>query len=195
MKDAVATMGTILPEDAGGRDAVHVAVFSASSNIKLFPGQGVSIVGRGELDTVVAPLGETIGIVDPFLGHSVEPGNRFWVYLFPRTITALSHRWNHPAFEETGSSYAPPAAKIASEEWLREFVRRSDVPSYESVMGLAAARADQTDVYDDGYDADYLIFHGQDAHGEIPDKFWKHVEIVLGRPIRGSRAKYFSCSC
>lgn len=193
MKDAVATMGGVLPEDAGGRDAVHVAVFSAYSNTRLFAGQDVSLVETGGRDEKVAPGGEPIGIVDPFLRHSVEPGNRVWIYLYPRTITALSHRWSHPAWEGlAGSSYAPPSAKLASEKWLREFVRRTDCPSYEEVMGLAAKRADRSD---DDPDEEYLLVRGSDAHGEIPPEFWDHAEVVLGRPIKGERAKFFSCSC
>lgn len=192
MKDAVATMGNVLPEDAGGRDAVHVAVFSAFSNVKLFPGQEISIVERGERDAKVAPGGNVVGIVDPFLSHSVEPTARFWAYLYPRTITALSHRWSHPAFEAVGSSYAPPSLKLASEEWLRDFVSRTDCPSYEEVMALAARRADRSDDYPDD---DYLLVIGSDAHGEIPPAFWDHVETVLGRPVKGARAAYFSCSC
>lgn len=189
MKDAVATMGNLLPEDAAGRDAVHVAVFSAVSSVKLFPGQDVGAVSDGEgRDVAVAPLGAPlIGIVDPFLKVPAMPGERFWVYLYPRTITALAHRWSHPAFEGAETTYAPPTAKLESEKWLRDFCDGSDCPSYESVMGK---------IIDGGssWDDDYLHFDGHDAHGEIPDEFWKHVEIVLGhRPAR--TPKYFSCSC
>lgn len=193
MKDAVETMGGILPENAGGRDAVHVAVFSASSNIRLFPGQDVSLVETGGRDEMVAPGGDTIGIVDPFLRHSVEPGYRFWVYLYPRTITALSHRWTHPAWEGLhGSSYVPPSAKLASEKWLREFIANTECPDYEETLALAARRADCSDDYPE---EDYLLVRGIDAHGEIPPEFWDHVENVIGRPIRGKKATYFSCSC
>jgi hypothetical protein len=52
-KDAVATMGDVLPEDAGGRDAVHVAVFSAVSEERLFAGHEIIIVSHGERDTLV----------------------------------------------------------------------------------------------------------------------------------------------
>lgn len=192
MKDAVATMGNVLPDDAGGRDAVHVAVFSATSVERLFPGQDIAIAQRGELDAVVTSQGEHVAIVDPFLRGSVEPGNRFWAYLYPRTITALSHRWGHPAFEKTDSVYAPPAGKLTSEQWLRDFINRSDCPGYEDVIAAAAKVADDRN---NAFDPDYLHFNDRDAHGEIPAEFWDHVAVVLGRPIKGQRPTYFSCSC
>ena len=197
MKDAVATMGNVLPEDAGGRDAVHVAVFSAIADSRLFPSEEIAIVEQGERDTKVRSarhdeVDRSVGIVDPFLRGVIEPGTRFWVYLYPRTITALAHRWSHPSFEDTGSVYSPPSTKLASEQWLRDFVARTDCPSYEHVMALAADRADGCD---DDPDSDYLLVRGQDAHGEIPPEFWDHIQVMLGRPIRGRRAEYFSCSC
>ena len=42
--DAVALKVICLPEDAAGRDAVHVAVFSATCGVKLFPGQYVGAI-------------------------------------------------------------------------------------------------------------------------------------------------------
>lgn len=192
MKDAVATMGDLLPDDAGGRDAVHVAVFSAYSAIPLFPMQRISRTGATNgVDSEVGIIGAAIAIVDPFLTVPVLPGRRFWAYLLPRTITGLSHKWAHPAFEESETVYAPPASKLASEKWLRNFCENADCPGYEEVMGLAAARADG----DDGWCGEYLQVSGKDAHGEIPPAFWDHVEVVLGRPIKGERATYFSCSC
>ena len=193
MKDAVATMGNILPDDAGGRDAVHVAVFSAHSKARLYPGRRVGIVAHGEVDTEVSHKGEHIGIVDPFLDDPTEPGERVWVYLYPRTITGLSHKWSHPAFEETATTYAPPSSKLTSEKWLRDFIGGADCPGYETVIGAAASVADGSS--GSRWDGDYLHFDGLDAHGEIPPEFWDHVSVVLGRPIKGPRAKYFSCGC
>ena len=190
MKDAVATMGGLLPEDAGGRDAVHVAVFSAISEEKLFPGQDVAISEIGERDARVASNGDLIGIVDPFLEKPVFPGQRCWVYLYPRTITALNHRWSHPAFAADNGVYFTPSNKIGSENWLRDFCAHNDCPSYTQTLALA-------ENFINGYteDDEYLLVRGQDAHGEIPAEFWVNVGIVLGRPIPPKCPTYFTCSC
>lgn len=193
MKDAVATMGDILPDDAGGRDAVHVAVFSAVSEERLFPGQDVALGSLEGRDATVRSVGEHIGIVDPFVKQPVPAGARFWVYLYPRSITGLSHRWMHPAFEgNSGAAYSPPANKLASEQWLRNFCANADCPRYEIVLAEASKVADGNNpAWDDGY----LHFNDYDAHGDIPPEFWDHVEVVLGRPIKGRKPSYFSCSC
>jgi len=210
MKDAVATMGTILPDDAGGRDAVHVAVIAVVADSKLAPGQDVGLL------TGIAPNGEKfasakpdekIGIVDPFLKSMVWPNQRFWLYLYPRTITGLSHKWTHPAFPEDtpGTTYAAPAQKLSSEQWLRDFVKRADCPDYDTVLAAAVGdheknrKPEEDPAGYEGYfssnnDGEYLYFGGRDAHGEIPPEFWDHVEIVTGRKIE-KRAKYFTCSC
>lgn len=202
MKDAVATMGMPLPEDAGGRDAVHVAVFSARAPVKVFPGQPMGIVDAEPVergDTVVSPLAPPIGIVDPFLAAEIAPGGRFWVYLFPRTITALAHRWNHPAFERADvinaaqsrpaskPHYSTPTMALASERWLRDWCEedRYDRPTYNQLMAAVE--------YADG--TEYLTINGSEVRGEIPGEIWGHIENVLGRRIPGTKPTYFSCSC
>jgi hypothetical protein len=193
MKDAVATMGGLLPDDAGGRDAVHVAVFSATSDENLSPCQPVGLVEHTGRDAKVrSAAGESVGIVDPFLKGIAGAGSRFWVYLYPRTITGLAHQWTHPSFEDAATSYARPTDRAASEAWLQEFCRAADCPGYHAVMGKAEQIADGGGA---SWDDEYMHFDGMDAHGDIPPEFWDHVEVVLGRPIQGERAKYFSCSC
>lgn len=194
--DAVATMGGLLPAEAWGRDAVHVAVFSAYSTEPLKPGQRVAILNEeGGKDMRVRSDGTHVGIVDPFLSAVVERGERFWVYLYPRTITALSHRWSHPAFEATASVYSPPSDKLRSEEWLRDFCAHNDCPEYESVLAKAARFIRSGDNGASWADNEYLHFNGQDAHASIPPEFWDHVETIIGQKAVGEKPKYFSCSC
>jgi hypothetical protein len=187
-KDAVATMGGLLPDDAGGRDAVHVAVFAAVSEEKLKPGQDIGIDRHGETDTKVSSKGTKVAIVDPFLARAVLPGERFWAYLYPRTITSLSHRWGHPAFENTATAYTNPSSKLAAEQWIKDYIDHiSNGPSYEVLLRTAAT-------YIDSGDTDENLHFGEDASGEISREFWEKIETVLGKKSK-HRPEYFSCAC
>ena len=187
--DALETLGTIINESAG-RDAIHLAVEPAVAAQKLYPGQDVGFVDGG-----VGPCEKPLGIVDPFLKAPVQPGERFWLVVYPRQITSLRHVWSHPSFPENP---APSASRVASEKWLREFISRSDCPDYDSVIAIASGeRRVLCEDYGASYkDGDYLYFSGLDAHGEIPSEFWDHLEIVTGKKFgAGERPSYFSCSC
>lgn len=196
MKDAVATMGAVLPDDAGGRDAVHVAVISVIAGQMLKPGDDIGFKTpdvSGTSEQEVFADGKPIGIVDPFIKGHIKKGQRFWLYLYPRTITGLSHRWTHPAFgDDVGTAYGTPSQKLAAEQWIKAFVARSDCPSYEELIAEAAKI---TDGHNDSWSGEFMHFSGRDAHGEIPDEFWIMAEIVLGRPIKGDKPSFFSCSC
>lgn len=186
MKDAVATMGGLLPDDAGGRDAVHVAVFSAHSAVPLFPSQRVAIVSSGEQDTEVSPLGECCGIVDPFLMTAVKPGERCWIYLYPRTITALSHRWSHPAFEVTAAVYVAPSRKLTSEKWIREYADRLNL-AYVDLMDGAAEWL---------RDGEWLCQGGKLEGESTSDEFWSHYGIVTQTLVApDKRENFFTCAC
>lgn len=191
MKDAVATMGGLLPDDASGRDAVHVAVFSAHSGVKVYPGQDVAIVTQSEPDSEVSPVGGMlIGIVDPFLRTPAMPGERFWVYLYPRTITSLAHRWGHPAFGEASQSYAPPSSKIESELWLAKFCADYDNKEYNFKLREVLEK-----VFDGKHYDEYITLLGSDEKGDIPPELWRHCAIVFGKPIPSDHPTFFSCSC
>ena len=191
-KDAVATMGEILTDDVGGRDAVHVAVIAVKAGTVLCAGAHVGLTQNEAGEYVAHYSGEEIGIVDPFIKDLVKPNQRFWLYLYPRTITSLRHNWTHPAFADakTGETYARPTERAESEAWLRAFCETNDCPGYLTVMSVIAGETGEHNQWDD----EYLHFNGVDAHGDIPDEFWMHVENVLGRKIE-KKAKYWSCSC
>lgn len=98
------------------RDAVHIAIAPVVAIETLRPGEhvGLSTDGRG------TKLATAIGIVDPFLKDSVKSGERFWVFLYPRTITSLRHEWTHPAFAK-----AEPRAFPESEAFLTDLGART----------------------------------------------------------------------
>lgn len=188
--DALETLGSIIG-DGAGRDAIHLAVEPSIAAETLYPGQHVGFVDGG-IGRCKAP----VGIVDPFLVGAVHVGQRFWLVVYPRQITSLRHVWTHPAFDEAQIAVIGPD-KAASEEWLRDFCAHSDCPGYDSVMAVINGGSGvQLDEYSgrSRIDGDYMHFDGSDAHGEIPDEFWDHIEIVTGKKAT-HRASYFSCSC
>jgi hypothetical protein len=194
-------MGEILPADVEGRDAVHVAVIAVTAGHWLQAGDHVAVYGAEPKLTALAEDGDgTVGIVDPFLSKKVKKGERFWLYLYPRTITALSHKWSHPAFDgmekAKDSVYAVPNLKLKSEQWLRDFTDRTDCPGYERLMELIANEGIGKEGRGCRNDGEYLHIAGSSAYGAIPREFWDHVEIVLGNKIPDNkRATYFTCSC
>ena len=184
-------LGKLAADDAE-RDAVHVAIFPTTSEETLHPGQPVAVCVNGQ--ATADPEG--VGIVDPFLGSAVYPGQRFFVCLYPNTVTGMRHHWAHPSF-----SGCPPTApsKEESETWLRNFCDHEDTPGYEPVM--AALRGEAIEPIDEVYgsqsyriDDKYFMWWGRDAHSEIPPEFWLHAEIVTGLKF-DIRPESFACSC
>lgn len=187
----VTKLGVLLDATAQ-RDAVHIAVAPVVATEPLAPGDHIGFVqGEEGPSRVQRRVLGAIGIVDPFLKSRVMPGDWFWMFLYPQTITSLRHQWTHPAFERAAEP--PLTGKAESERWLRAFIDGADCPSYEAVIATAIGEIGSKDQWDPG---EYLHFNGQDAHGEIPPEFWDHVEIVTGRTIpKDKRAARFSCGC
>ncbi len=196
------------------RDAVHVACYPLVAAETMAVGEDVVLTsdGQGRGIDSEAEVKHAVGVVDPFLKRAVEKGERFWLLLYPRTITDMKHHWTHPAFDQE-----PPlvvdgivCTKEDSEVWLRTFLRIADCPGYDIVMAAIAgeyvenllgyiAEEDVKNHPDYGIgayrmDNENLFFVGRDAHGDIPDIFWKHVENVMGKPC-AVKPKYFTCSC
>jgi hypothetical protein len=168
------------------RDAIHVAVAPVVAGERLYPGQHVGVRdGRGT-------AGAThIGIVDPFLPGPVYQEQRFWLFLYPGSITSLRHHWEHPEFPDgPAGPDAPENAKdpaiSTSAAWLCDYA--SDLGlSYDALMRGA----------DDWIESGEYLNCGSLLDGiETSDEFWTHYEAVTGRKVpRGRRDSFFTCSC
>lgn len=175
-------LGELVDADAG-RDAVHVAILPVVAARTLFPGQRIGITPDGAMETQY-PL----GIVDPYLANPVRPGERFYLCLFPNSVTSLRHVWTHPFVGEEGTIPAS-TDKAWSEMWLRVYAKKLncyDTPekAYQSLIeGLQSGRihAHGTDLYE---------YSGLDDAENLEE----HAEVVLGHKI-GLRGFSFSCSC
>lgn len=183
MADIPEFLGKLVPESVTERDAIHFAVIPVQAACRLSPGQNIGKLADGRFGPN-AP--NNIGIVDPFLQGRVSEDERFYLFLYPNTITGLRHVWTHPAFP--AESFSPKAAETCSREvseaWLRTYCETNREFSYETLLYSANQwRGDE-----------YLTIHGSDASGEIPPQVFKHLEVVLGRQFPHPPA-YYSCSC
>lgn len=89
-------LGT-LPEGVQKRDAIHIAIAPVLAGEVLKPGQPIRMQ-KDRSRTAIAK-DEPIGIVDPFLKEDVQPGQQFWMVLYPETVTGLRHDWKHPGMD------------------------------------------------------------------------------------------------
>ena len=87
-----ARLGELAPEESV-RDAIHVAILPVIAGHILRPGEHVAVVDGVAWSTKT----ETHGIVDPFLKSFVLEGERFYLCLYPGSITSLTHHWSHPS--------------------------------------------------------------------------------------------------
>jgi len=112
-------LGQLIDDGDRRRDAFHIAVAPVTAATRLAPGQHVGQVQEGDFE-LVGPCNKNIGIVDPFLADMVEPGQRFWLLLYPDTITRLRHVWSHPTFK------AAPTVAIGRGEFLIKLLENED---------------------------------------------------------------------
>jgi hypothetical protein len=96
-------LGQLIEDGDRRRDAIHIAVAPVTAGERLTPGQHVGLV-REDDPEMVGPCEHTIGVVDPYLTAAVEPGRRFWLFLYPGSITGLRHVWTHPAFAKAAAA-------------------------------------------------------------------------------------------
>ena len=184
----VTKVGTTIGENEQ-RDAIHIAVAPcrAAYGETLYPGQHVGFRQMGETEVVSGRAAKKIGIVDPFLTHSVPEQTRFWVFLYPNTITALRHQWEHPAFGPR--AVAPPSE---SKDWLETFAA-SHSETYENLIEAAQRWIKDNEYYygDRQWDGHSGKFEGI----RVPDQFWEHYEKVFGKVAPEQRENFFTCSC
>lgn len=181
------TIGKVLMGDKE-RDAIHIAVAPTIASCTLQPGQRVGLNDKGEAVSVV---GKNIGIVDPFLIGPVKAGEKFWLFLYPNTVTGLRHEWSHPAYDGIEAK-----ARKESEKWLRQFAESNFTPyDAEDVAGYDA----YAELLKAAEEGDFCFSGQPDALYESgpQQEFWGHLENVRGKPFTTNHKANasFRCSC
>lgn len=184
--DALATVGNLIDASAG-RDAIHLAVEPVIAGVALSAGERIGLKdGKATSNRGV----EILGVVDPFLTELVRPGQRFWMVLLPRTITALRHVWDHPSFTPEPAMHEADK-KSASEVWMRKWAMEHVSYDYYGDGGNLG----EQEAYDFAIRAghEHHIGPHESARDYIDNEWWAHWEIITGD--RGERDSYFSCGC
>lgn len=185
MADTQAKIGKLLDADEG-RDAIHIAVAPVVADNSFAPGQHASLGPDGR----AMDVGDFIGIVDPFLKERVRKGQRFFLFLYPNTITSLRHLWTHPAFPAEDSKPLDDL-RAASVRWMRAWAtehmiydyygnrdKRSGEEAYESA--IAAGHNESVGPY-------------ESARDTMDAEWWHHWQNITGS--KKEKPEYFSCAC
>lgn len=174
------------------RDATHIAVLPVIAAENLKAGDHVGLSRKGE----ACRSADFIGIVDPFLKTKVLQGDKFWLFMYPNTITGLRHEWEHPVLAKIEKARIEDE-KSDSIEWLKNYaIRRVYIDRYGSDEDAAySALLNQVRDHE-------LVFQGTDCHGyeDVPDaeELFGHLSVVLDTQIDRAYFEdngYFSCSC
>ena len=188
MSNHITTIGKI-HTTTQQRDAIHIAIAQVTAATSLAAGTDVGFIGLSK--THVNQCENPIGIIDPFLKEPAHAGDRVWLFLYPNTVTSLSHHWSHPAFTEEQLIVVDKAASVRwIEDWLNES-GNGDL-EYDALIGMISGC--KNDYPACTIDKDYLHINGKDSYGDIPTEFWHHAEIVTGIKFPDKPTK-FSCSC
>ena len=182
-----------LADDLAQRDAVHIAVAPMIAAHPLAPGQEVGFVDDANKERAGTSQ-KPFGIVDPFLKEAVKQEQRFYVFLFPQTITSLRHDWTHPAVVPTANgdtSVITDEMRRNSRGWLERFAEDAHM-NYDDVIFYAGDYLQTGECYvqyggEEARDASYLA-------GRV---FWDHFEVVTGQvvPVDEKDSIPFLCSC
>lgn len=196
------------------QDAIHIAVAPVVAYRTLRPGEHIGLTEGGEADLFEKP----IGIVDPFLTQPVKKGDKFWLFLYPGSITSLKHFWTHPAFDTKPES---PMAPVVTPNFPVVLPNQPPAPPKltlpvlpepsEADLAVADARREVELIADDcGCDAEELLYaadryvqfgeyfsQGERFEGTyLEEGFWDHYETIRKVKVPESKKySFFSCSC
>lgn len=169
--------------DEQQRDAIHMAVAPVFAAERLAPGQHVGFIGSGEVGGGAVKL---LGIVDPFLPSPVFKGDKFWMFLYPNSITSLRHDWEHPDFfKDAYGGFKSNKSYPVEEGRLRIFADEAGI-TYERLLEGAE------DFVENG---NYMVDGGRWEGFDIYDSFWDDYEKVTGKKRSDKKWGFFSCAC
>jgi len=165
----VTKVGVFLNAGEGVRDAIHCAITPViADDLESFPGEHVGIKDGNRISREYLPK---VGIIDPFLVGRVYKNNEVYLFVYPGTITSLTHYWEHPAFKPT-VAVSLEAVKARATEWMHWFAAQVGV-TYDEVIAAC------NDVSEGG-PGHILPYDTPDAADKYRAEMWANFEIITG---------------
>ena len=206
MNDVADKLGTFL-NGTEQRDAVHIAIAPVVADTELKPGQHIGFVEKNNFE-LVGPLSPpsqypTIGIVDPLLSGVIHKGQRFWMWMYPNTVTSLRHDWEHPSFPKQSIKPMKPSQeeialatqqliKDGSIEWMQDWANEHMSLNYYDDGNEHLSKEES---YKKAIEAGHTNCVGpyEEAKEYIDNEWWDHWENITG--CKGDRGQYIRCGC
>ena len=131
--------------------------------------------------------------MDPFLTHAVSKGERFWVFLFPNTITSLRHVWEHPQFNHEITEPTALNEVQQAEQWIADFAKKLEITPVQLIGDAAAYAANEGHQFlnDQAWNELY-----RDYYDEFRT-FWEMYRIATGdeNAAHIDNDAPYTCSC
>lgn len=167
------------------RDAIHVAIAPVTVTEDMPAGSPVRFVGENTEQVCKAEPDDAVGVIDPFLYSTAYKGGRFWLFLFPGTITSLRHDWTHPSFGQS--------TRQEAQAWVEAFAAELDY-TYNRLMTAADLWVETASQWGSGeYEMDNSERY-KDVHHSKWSIFWQHYETLRGKKPKHATS-FFTCSC
>lgn len=178
------SIGKILTGDER-RDAVHIAIAPIEAAVAIKAGDHVSVTdGKA---SPCEPAVESVGIADPYLLRTIKPGERFWLFLHPYSVTSIRHEWTHPSL--------PDQAPMSASRVVAERVAAMCGKTYEALMDDSRQFSDSTK---NSTWPDYIMDNSErykDVSAEDWVLFWQHFTEITGEVVKEHDSAPYSCSC
>jgi len=115
-------------QEAGIKDAVHVAIVSCRAGGPLSPGDRVKLNEYREAIKTYSK--DYIGVADPFIKGGIDKGSFFWLVMKPNETEAVRHVWDHEL------DFSAPDREVQECKWIKEYADDLGV-SYQFLMDAA----------------------------------------------------------
>lgn len=187
MKEPITTLGQII-DGKQQRDAIHIAIAPVKATVPLAAGDCIDFASKENRFDVVKVQSGGFGIVDPFLTSYVMPGQWFWAFLRPNTVTGMRHEWQHPAFSGQQSANIQDVARAALTEIAEEI--GGPFGTLESLIAHVESCMEGGEHYvEHGHE------HMRSVWYENEERFWVHYEALTGKKKPDEYTPIFCCTC